>query len=172
MRDEKQLLLDEIKEKIEGANALVLTRYRSLTPDKSADFRQLIGETGGAFTVVKKRLLLKAVEEIGISLDPSILEGQIGVLVGGEDAVSTTKALFKFASDHKNLFEVLGGHFEGQLCNAKDIEAISKLPSQDEMRAQFLGLLEAPMAQTLSVVEALLASVMHCLENKSQQESK
>ena len=45
---------------------------------------------------------------------------------------------------------------------------MSKLPSKDEMRAQFLGTLEAPMAQTLAVMDALLTSVVHCLNNKVQ----
>jgi large subunit ribosomal protein L10 len=54
------------------------------------------------------------------------------------------------------------------MCSASDVEQISKLPGKDEMRSQFLGTLEAPLAQTLSVLEALLTSVMYCLENKSQ----
>ena len=51
---------------------------------------------------------------------------------------------------------------------AEDVKAISELPSQDEMRAQFVGLLEAPMTQTLSVMQALLTSIMYCLENKAK----
>ena len=54
-------------------------------------------------------------------------------------------------------------------CSASDVEQISKLPSKEEMRAQFLGTLEAPLSQTLGVIEALLTTVMHCLENKSGQ---
>jgi large subunit ribosomal protein L10 len=50
--------------------------------------------------------------------------------------------------------------------NAADVEIMSQLPSKDVMRAQFLGLLEAPMAQTLAVMEALISSVVYCLDNK------
>ncbi|NGX26196.1 MAG: 50S ribosomal protein L10 [Chlamydiae bacterium] len=170
MRKEKQLLLDEIKDKIDGSTALVLTSYSSLTPDVSADFRKSLRDTGGSFSVVRKRVLLKAAEASGITLDPALLEGHIGVVFAYEDPISTTKALFAFAKENKETLEVLAGQFEGRLCNAEEVKAISQLPSQDEMRAQFIGLLEAPMTQTLSVMEALLTSVMHCLENKSQQE--
>ena len=45
-----------------------------------------------------------------------------------------------------------------------------KLPAKDEMRAQLLGLFEAPMSQTLSTMESLLTSVMHCLENKKDKD--
>ena len=50
-----------------------------------------------------------------------------------------------------------------------DVESLSKLPGKDEMRAQLLAYLEAPMAQTLAVMDALLTSVVYCLENKSKQ---
>ncbi len=170
MREEKQLLLDEIKEKIDGSTAMVLTRYQSLTPDLSADFRSQLMKAGGSFAVVRKRVLIKAAEVGGITLDPNLLQGHVGVMFAQEDPVSPTKVLFDFAKDNKETLEVLAGQFEGRLCSAEDVKAISKLPPQDEMRSQFLGLLEAPMSQTLSVMEALLTSILHCIENKSQQE--
>jgi len=170
MREEKQLLRDEITEKIEGSSALVLTRYEKLTPDLSADFRMVLSKANGSFSVVRKRVLLKAAELGGITLDPEILKGHIGVMFSHGDPISSTKALFQFTKENNGLFEILAGQFEGRLCSAEDIKMISQLPSQDEMRSQFLGLLEAPMSQTLSVMEALLTSIMHCLENRSQQE--
>lgn len=170
MREEKQLLLDEIKNKIQDSSALVLTRYESMAPNVAADFRKSLQEAGGSYTVVQKRVLLKAAEEGGLSLDPGLLQGHIGVVFAKEDPISSTKALFAFAKENKETFEILAGQFEGKLCSAADVKAISELPSQDEMRAQFLGLLEAPMSQTLSVMDALLTSIMHCMENKNAKE--
>ena len=39
MRPEKQLLLDEIREKIDSSKALMLTRYQKLEPNAPAAFR-------------------------------------------------------------------------------------------------------------------------------------
>lgn len=172
MREEKQLLLDEIKEKIEGSKALILASYKNLNPDLSSNFRKHLAKTGGSFAAVKKRVLVKAGEVGGIHFDKNVLLGHVGVVFVKEDPVSTTKAFFDFSKGHENLFEVIGGHFEGRLCSAKDVKAIAELPSKDEMRAQFIATLEAPMSQTLAVMEALLTSIMHCLENKSQEGSK
>lgn len=171
MRSEKQFLLDEIREKIDGSKALVLTSYQRLNPNMAADFRFIVAKSGGSFEVVRKRILLKAAEASGLKLDPSILIGHIGVVFAEQDPVQTTKVLYKYSKDNEEVFKVLGGRFEGQICSAKDIDQISKLPSKDEMRAQFLGTLEAPMAQTLAVIESLLTSVVYCLENKSQSSS-
>ncbi len=171
MRPDKQLLLDEIKQKIHGSKAFVLTSYKQLSPNLSANFRQTLMGAKGSFEVVKKRILLKAAQASGISLDENSLAGHIGVVFAEEDAITTTKSFFQFNAENENLFQVLGGQFEGKICSAQDVLQISKLPSQQEMRAQFLATLEAPLSQTLAVVQALLTSVMYCLENKSQNSS-
>ena len=64
----------------------------------------------------------------------------------------------------------MGGRFEGRMYAADQMVKLSTLPSKDEMRAQLLATLEAPMAQTLAVMEAVLSSVVYCLQNKSEQQ--
>ncbi len=169
MRPEKQLLLDEIAEKINGSKAFVLTSYGKLEPNISSHFRQTLGKAGGSFEVVRKRILVKAAQSAGISLEEEMLKGHVGIVFAESDPVQATKALFQFNKENENLLHVLGGQFEGRLCSAQDVEQISKLPGQQEMRAQFLATLEAPLSQTLSVMQALLTSVMYCLEEKSQK---
>lgn len=169
MRAEKTLLLNEIREKLDASKAIVLTRYKSINPNKAAAFRMDIAKSGGTFEVVKKRMLIKAAEASGITIDRKDLQGHIGVIFAEQDPVQTTKVVYKFRQENEEMMEVLGGRFEGKLCTAHDVELISKLPGQDEMRAQLLGLFEAPMSQTLAVVEALLCSVVYCLENKAKE---
>lgn len=168
MRPEKQFLLDDIKDRIAGSKAIVLASYKRLEPNASAAFRGNLAKTGGSLEVVKKRVLVKAAQVAGVELDPALLQGHIAVVFANEDPVQTTKVVFQFCKENEQVLEVIGGRFEGSVCTAKDVEQISKLPSKDEMRSQFLGTLEAPLSQTLSVIEALLTSVMHCLENKAQ----
>ena len=168
MRLEKQLLLDEIKDKIADSKAIVLASYKRLEPNAAAAFRINLAKTGGSLEVVKKRVLIKAAQVAGIALDPALLQGHIAVVFANQDPIQTTKAVYQFRRENEEVLEVIGGRFEGSLCSAMDVEQISKLPSKEEMRAQFLGTLEAPLSQTLAVIDSLLTSVIHCLENKSQ----
>ena len=169
MRPEKQLLLDEIKDKISASKALVLASYQKLEPNLAAKFRMNISKTGGSLEVVRKRILIKAAKEAGVSLDPDVLEGHIAIVFAEQDPIQTTKVIYQFCQENEEMLNVLGGQFEGKLCSAKDVELISRLPSQDEMRAQLLGLFEAPLAHMLGTVDALLTSVIFCLENKCQE---
>ena len=171
MRPEKQLLLDEIKDKIASSKAMILASYKRLEPNAAAKFRSNLAKTGGGLEVVKKRVLLKAAQVAGVALDPAQLQGHIAIVFATQDPIQTTKTIYQFCQENEEVLAVIGGRFEGALCSAQDVEQISRLPNKDEMRAQFLSTLEAPLSQTLSVLEALLASVMHCLDNKSKSNS-
>jgi large subunit ribosomal protein L10 len=169
MRPEKQLLLDEIKNKMAGAKALVLTSYQRFEPNVVAGFRAKLNQMGGSLEVVRKRILAKAAQAAGVEINADELDGHIAVIFAEQDPIQTTKAIYQFSAENEQVLRVLGGRFEGALCTAQEIEMISKLPSKDEMRAQLIGTLEAPLTQTLAVIEALLTTVMHCLENNIQQ---
>jgi len=171
MRAEKQYLLDEMRESIDNSDMMVVLSYENLSANKTSDFRRELEKTGGSMLVVKKRVFLKAAEHAGFALEKTDMKGHIGVVFSSEDTVSTTKAIFKFCKDNESTLEILGGHFQKRICSPKDFEKVSKLPSLDQMRSQLLATLEAPMAETLSVMNALLTSVMHCLENKANQSS-
>ena len=167
MRQEKHFLLDEVKGQIDKANgSFVIMQYVGLTANKANEFRRQVRKLGGNVEVMRKRILKKAAAESGIELDITSLEGHIGVVYVSEDPIEMTKLVIKFGQENNKMVNVIGGRFDGQLYHAQDVEKLSKLPGRDGMRAELLGLFEAPMAQTLAVIEALLSSVVYCLDNK------
>ena|SRR3990167_3377717 len=158
MRKEKQLLLNEMKEKIDASTAMLVTRYSKLEPNVSWKLRDLLGKSGNLFEVVQKRVFLKATEQSGIALDESKLEGHIGVVfITKDDAIKSAKAVLKFSEDHEGIMTVLYGQIEGKIIPGTEVEALSKLPGLDEMRAIMIGLFTSPMSQMLSVMEAAMA---------------
>jgi large subunit ribosomal protein L10 len=169
MREEKQLLLDEIKEKIEGSKGFVALNYQNFTSARAREFRDRMAEVGGEFEVVRKRVFIKAAESVGIQIDAKTLQGHVGIVFAHEDTTPVIKGSVKFGEDNDKAVTVLGGHIDGAVCTAEDVEAIAKLPNLQEMRAQLLAILEAPMAQTARVLHAVLASVLYCLEEKGNK---
>ncbi len=170
MRKEKSLLLSSLQDVIKDSDSLVLTSYEKMSANQAANFRTSLRQAGGMFTVVKKKMFLKAAEKLGHQFELE-LDGHIGVVAIKENVVDATKALYKFQKENENIIKVLGGQFEGKICSSQEVEMISKLPTQPEMRAQFLSVLEAPMSQTLAVIEELLKVVMYCLGEKEKQDS-
>ena len=172
MRQEKQFLLDEIESHInKSSGSFVIMKYLGLTANKANEFRGSIAQLGGSLEVVRKRLLVKAAKAAGIEIDVDSLEGHIGVVFAGNDLLETNKFVYKFSEENGKVVSVIGGRFEGQIYSAAQMETLSKLPSKDEMRAQLLSVLQAPMSETLGVMDAVLSSVIYCLDNKSKQDS-
>lgn len=172
MRPEKQLLLDDLKSKVESHSAFIVTKYIGFVAEAISGFRDEIYKVGGDFEVVPKRVFIKAAEENGVELDPNSLEGHIGIVFAKEDVIETTKVVTKFSKTNKEVLEIICGHIDGHLYDADKVLKLSELPSKDAMRAQFVGLLQAPMAQTLGTFQALLTSVIFCLDNKAKKDQE
>lgn len=171
MRAEKTLLLDEIRERGQASDAVVLFKYMKLTPNRAYELRQEIMKTGGRMTVASKRMIIKAFSSAGIEFSNLELDGHVAFVSTGKDSVETTKVLCQFQENNQETLQILGGYFEGKVCSKSDMVEISKLPGKNEMRSQLLGLFEAPMSQVVGIMDSLLTSVPYCLENKSSKES-
>jgi large subunit ribosomal protein L10 len=170
MRDEKQLLLDNIQEQITENSAFILFNYMGLKAEAASDLRNKVHEQGGYVEMVPKRVLRKAAAAGGVDLSKQELDGHIGLAFAKDDPVGITKSIFAFSKESKAL-NVLCGQVDGQLYDDKQMKTLSELPSLDQMRSQLLGLFQAPMAQTLSVMNALLCSIPFALENKAKKDS-
>lgn len=167
MREEKKLLLEEIKEDIKKSNSIIVTKHNGMKPEDSWNLSKILGKN--KFKVVKKRIFKKALEDIKISFEMD-LEGHIGVVFIEEDPFEAIKVFYKFKKDNDQLIEIIAGKIEEETCSKEDIAILSKLPGKNEMRAQILGLLEAPMSNILSLSSNLLTSIPFCLKNKKEKD--
>ena len=170
MRPEKQLLLDEINDLIDSSKSIIVTKYNRLTPQLSWDFTEELSKSKSIFKIVKKRIFYKAAEVKDLPFHSDKFDGHVGVVFIEGDSLDATKTVVNFQKNNEDALELLVGQIDGSLCSSGDIFELSTLPGKDEMRSLLLGLFEAPMAQTLSTMESLLTSVMHCLENKKDKE--
>lgn len=166
MRAEKQLLLNDIKEKIDYSKGFIITQYNKMDSNLTANLRFSLYQTGSELEVIRKTIFAKAAQAAGFSISTETLGGHIGIIFALEDILKTSKTLFQFKKENGGFLEVIGGQFDGQLYSAKDMETFSTLPSKAEMQAQFLATLEAVPSQFLAAQEALLSSLCYCLDNK------
>jgi len=168
MRKEKQLLLNEIKEKIDASTSMIVTSYQKLSPNVSWQLRERLAQSGSVFEVVRKRMFLMAAKQANIPLDPSLLEGHVGVVfVNQLDSMPSTKWLFKFSEENGKILHVLYGWIEGKPVPQEDLEMLSKLPDINEMRSSLLALFVSPMSQMLAVLEAAMTKSSSVVEQEN-----
>jgi large subunit ribosomal protein L10 len=170
MSAEKQALLDEVKEKINLKDGFILASYDKLSANAISRMRISLAAAGGDMFVVKKRVFAKAAAEKNVLFSLDELQGHVLVALAKGNFLAVAKEMYK-VKDETNALKILGGYFEDAKCDSSEVQQISSLPSLDEMRAQFIGLLEAPMSQNLATMEAFIASVMDCVENNNSNET-
>ena len=166
MKNEKQMLLSDMQGQIKKSGTFIIARYQGLTGKRAHEFRKELSKSGAYFEVVRKRMLVQASKNLGVEFDPKLFPGHIGLVLGIADPLEVTKAVLKFSEQNDEAFELLGGFIDGQKTSAEDVRRMATLPNKDQMRAEMLGLLVTPASQLLTVFEALLSSVVHCIDNK------
>lgn len=168
MKKEKQMLLDDVQEQMKKSNTFLIARYQGLTGVRAYAFRRELNKKGAYFEVVRKRMLLQASRDLGIEFNEEQIPGHIGLILGSVDPLETAKSVVKFSEENEKALELVGGFIEGQKVSAADVQRFATLPNKDQMRAELLGLFDAPASQLLAVFEALLSSVVHCIDSKAK----
>lgn len=172
MREEKQLRLEELGGKIERHPSFLIMSYFQIDANTTNEFRNQIAKLGGEVEVVPKRIFTQAAAAKGIELSKDWLKGHIGLVFAGEDALETMKAVYQFGKEQNDQVIILGSRINGELYSREETFRFSTLPPRPQMCAELLGLFEAPLSQLLGVMDALLCSLLHCLENRIKKEGE
>jgi large subunit ribosomal protein L10 len=170
VKREKQLLLEEMKGQIQRSGTFIIAQYQKLTGDRAYAFRRELEKVGGYFEVVRKRMLLQATRQMGIEFEADQLPGHIGLVLGAQDAIGTTKIVMKFSEDNDGSFQLIGGYVEGQKATRDDVKKLATLPGKEQMRAELLGLFCAPASGVLGAMESLLSGVLYCVDSRAREQ--
>ncbi|MEI6532196.1 MAG: 50S ribosomal protein L10, partial [Chlamydiota bacterium] len=117
MREEKSLLLDEIKNKLEASSSFIVTRYSKLAPNTSHELRARLVKMGAELEVVKKRVFVKAAAGFGVALNIDDLQGHIGVVFSTQDALEAIKEVLDFGKKNEKTVDVIAGRVDGNMYN-------------------------------------------------------
>ena len=151
-RSEKEQLVSSLREGLLESSLVVVSHQTGLTVAQVLDLSRKMREAGAQFRVAKNtlaRLAVAGTENEGIT---PLLSGPT-TLAYSKDPVAAAKISVKFANDNDK-FNVVGGILNGKLLDAKDIEALSKLPSLDELRAKIIGVISTPATRVAGIVQA------------------
>lgn len=149
----KKQVVEEIKEKLQRAKAVTFVDYRGLTVEEDTKMRKEFREAGAEYKVYKNRLMLLALNELGIKGAEKYLEGTSAVAFGYDDEVSQAKIVCDYVEKTKKL-SIKFGLLNGQSVEGKDIEALAKLPSKEVLVAKLLGTLMGPVSSLARVLNA------------------
>jgi large subunit ribosomal protein L10 len=151
-RATKEQQVTELRALLEGKESVVLTDYRGMSVQDMFDLRRACDKEEVGYRIVKNTLAKLAITGTDYEMLMEGLEGPVG-WVYSDDPVAPAKVLVGFIKNCKHL-EIKLGCLSGKKLSAADIVALSKLPSMDQLRAQFLSVLNAPATKLVGVLAA------------------
>jgi large subunit ribosomal protein L10 len=152
--EEKQPVVKEIAERIDGAQSLVLVDTRGLTVVQDTELRKALRAEGVSFKVYKNTMMHIAFEGTDFAGLDQFLAGPSAMAISKEDATAPARVIAKFAKGNDKL-EIKGGIVEGKVYDAAGIAEIAKIPSRETLLSKMLGSLQSPVTNFARVIKQI-----------------
>ncbi len=165
----KDELVAQYMDLIERSGAIFITEYTGMDVKTMDTLRNKVYEAEGQYHVTKNTLLKYALESSNKPVPEEFLIGQVATGFALGEAPALAKALADFADDNETL-ALRGGILGDDLLSAEDVEALAKLPSLDQLRAQIIGLISAPAQNIVSVVTSSVRQVVNVIDAYAKSE--
>ena len=151
---EKQVIIDEIKEKLDGAQSAVVIDYMGITVAQADAMRKKLREANVDYTVYKNTLVKRAIAGTEFEGLAEVLDGPSALAISKEDATAPARVLNEVIKDYKKM-EFKAGVVEGTFFDKDGIQAIADSPSREVLIAKFMGSIQSPIGKAVRTFQAI-----------------
>ncbi len=166
-RSQKSAQVSSLHERFAGATLVVVTRQSGLTVAELTDLRRKMLKAGAGYKVTKNWLACLALEGTKFAELKPLFKGPTAIALS-TDPVAAAKVAVEFAKTNEKL-EIVGGALNGQMLDAAGIKSLATLPSLDQLRAKFLGMLQTPATRIAGVLQAPAGQLARVLRAKADK---
>lgn len=150
--EQKQAVVNQIKEKLNGASSVLLVDYRGLTVEEDTALRKELRTAGVEYKVYKNTMVNFAIQGTQFESIAKELEGPTAIAISYQDATAGPRILAKAAKDSEKL-QFKSGVVEGTYYDAKGMMAIGNIAPKEELLARLLGSFKSPIASFARVIK-------------------
>ena len=168
-KQRKEEVMAQYNDWVKRSEAVILVEYTGAKMKSLDSLRAKIRDAGGEFHVVKNTLVRRAFAASGMEFPADYLVKSTAISFAFTDPASTAKALTD-AMKGKDFIKVKGGYMSGKALNAAQVKALSDTPPLPVVRAQLLGVLQAPagkLVRTIAEPARGLAAVIKAFSEKA-----
>jgi large subunit ribosomal protein L10 len=151
----KQSVIDEISEKMDRANGVVVIDYIGISVDQANSLRLKLRDAGIDYKVYKNTLVKRAIDGTPNAGLAEALEGPSAFAFGYEDATAPARVLDNAIKEFKKM-EFKAGLVEGVFYDAEGIKQIATIPSRDVLIARFMGSIQSPIGKLVRTLAAIV----------------
>lgn len=166
-RSSKKAQIAKLSDNFSRSKASFLVNCIGLNVEQMTDLRKSLKKNRGDIQVIRNTLSLLAMEkqpDLKAIYGP-LLEGPNAFVLAYEDVVQVVKIIDKLSED-KELFQIKKAVFEGKALDREEVRTLASIPSEEVLKAQFLGLLSAPLVKLLSTIKEAPQGFLRLLSAK------
>lgn len=153
MRIEKVAILDEVVARVKDSDYCFIINHGGVTVAQFAKLRKALRALDSRLLVVKNSFLGKVAEAKGWSEEVhAMFKGNSAVVTGHGEPTAVAKAIMEFVKDSAGKASVKGADYDNKIVDAAMVEALSKVPGKNELRATLLMLLKEPATRLARVL--------------------
>jgi len=168
MRPEKQTIVAELKQKLQGTPYAILTDFTGLSVEGFSQLRDRLLKVNARAMVVKNSFLRLTLKELKMPDLNGALRGPTAMIFGTGEVTAAAHVLKKFFKEFEKP-KIKAGLMEGAILDVDQINMLADLPSREVLRAQLLGLLLAPASQLVRLFNTPAGGLVQVLKAKSEK---
>ena len=143
-RAKKGEVVDKLVNAFKSAGSVVFVNFKGLTVGNTTDLRRNLKKEGVSYSVSKKSLTKRALNEQKFEGSMPELPGELSV-AWGEDLLAPAREVYAFQKKFPENLTILGGVFEGKYMTKSEIEGIATIPPVQVLRGMLVNIINSPI---------------------------
>jgi large subunit ribosomal protein L10 len=162
-RADKTNVVESLQERFKATPHVILADYKGMTAGQATELRRKIRVVGGSYVVLKNRLARRGSEGTAVGKIADRLKGPCGLASHATDPVALAKVVTEFAKDNPQLRLVACVVDAATVYGVDGIKQLATLPGKQELRAQFLALINTPATRLVRLINTPAGQVARAI---------
>jgi len=171
-KERKKEIIGDLSDRFSKSKSVVFLGFQGLTAIENVNLRRKLRSENVDYKVAKKTFIGKGLKEAKFENSEELnLDGPVAVAIGYDDEVAPARLASEYSKENKKL-KLLGGFVEMKHMNAVEIKSLALLPGKEQLRAQLVGTINAPVSGFVNVLAGNIRGLVNTLKAIGENKDK
>src|SRR3989344_4448441 len=143
-KEKKKEIISKLSKAFKESTSVVFVHFKGLKVNVANKFRRKLSIEKVGYTVARKTLISRALDESKFAGDKPALDGEVSIAYS-MDLLAAPREVQTFAKENKGIMTIIGGIVEGKYEGKDKMLELASIPPMNTLRAQFVNLINSPL---------------------------